>query len=263
MFGIKPTKAASIGQPVQAQQPYDGCNVLSQNRALTAKMSAFGHIRKKISPTAPPPPHFSISLTQLLQLAAKSARRADDSPQKGFVGVNPDQNATHFASAEGKFCYCKIWVNTTLAPFFLSIFEKKHLKQLILLFLLTGGALAGRAQKVDSIYVNLYTDSLKKGTHNYINVDGQLRNGRYLPLDTTHLLFEASAGRFVGNSLWIDRQFADEKVHIKVTLRSNRAVYKEFDMYIKTKEDNAHLKTAEEVLNDMQRGGKQKNKKGQ
>jgi hypothetical protein len=49
-------------------------------------------------------------LTQILQLAAKSARRADESPFGGFVWVNPDQNATHFASAEGKFCYCKIWV---------------------------------------------------------------------------------------------------------------------------------------------------------
>ena len=43
-------------------------------------------------------------------VAAKSARRADESPPKGFVGVNPDQNASHFASAEGKFCDSKIWV---------------------------------------------------------------------------------------------------------------------------------------------------------
>jgi hypothetical protein len=36
--------------------------------------------------------------TQILQLAAKSARRADESPFWGFVGVNPDLNATHLAS---------------------------------------------------------------------------------------------------------------------------------------------------------------------
>ena len=75
------------------------------------------------------------------------------------------------------------------------------------------------AQKIDSLYVNLYTDSLKKGTFNYINIDGRLSNGRYLPLDSTHLIFTASAGKFSGNSLWIDKDFATEKVIIKVVLR--------------------------------------------
>ena len=35
-----------------------------------------------------------------------------------------------------------------------------------------------KAQKVDSIYFHLYTDSLKKGVYNYINVDARLQNGR-------------------------------------------------------------------------------------
>ncbi len=42
-----------------------------------------------------------------------------------------------------------------------------------------------KAQNIDSIYFHLYTDSLKKEVHNYINVDGLLQNGRYLPLDTS------------------------------------------------------------------------------
>jgi hypothetical protein len=120
------------------------------------------------------------------------------------------------------------------------------------------GAIFVKAQRVDSIYVNLYTDSLKKGTFNYINVDGLLHNGRYLPLDSTHLVFEVSAGRFNGNSLWIDKGFADEKVHIKVTLRSNKAIYKEFDIYVKKKPDDEQLKSAQEILNDMQQSGKKK-----
>ena len=69
---------------------------------------------------------------------------------------------------------------------------------------------------MESIYVNLYTDSLKKGTFNYINIDGKLSNGKYLPLDSTHLIFWASAGKFSGNSLWIDRNFTPQKVDIKV-----------------------------------------------
>lgn len=134
------------------------------------------------------------------------------------------------------------------------------MKHFILLTGLVLAGLWGKAQKIDSIYVNLYTDSLKKGTYNYINVDGLLQNGRYLPLDSTHILFEASAGRFSGNSLWLDKAFAEEKVHIKVTLRSSKTLYKEFDIYIKKKADDEHLKTAQEVLNEMQKANKKKRK---
>lgn len=51
------------------------------------------------------------SSTQILQLAAKSARRADETK---FVGVNPDKNwsknTNFFVTASQKFCHCKIWV---------------------------------------------------------------------------------------------------------------------------------------------------------
>jgi hypothetical protein len=106
-----------------------------------------------------------------------------------------------------------------------------------------------KSQKVDSIYINLYTDSLKKGTYNYINVDGRLSNGSFLPLDSTHIQFTASAGKFYGNSLLLDKNFTEEKVTIKAVLRKNPAVYKEFTMYIKIKPDNENLKSVEELLN--------------
>jgi hypothetical protein len=112
-----------------------------------------------------------------------------------------------------------------------------------------------KAQKVESIYVNLYTDSLKKGTFNYINIDGKLSNGKYIPLDSTHLLFWASAGKFSGNSLWIDRDFAHKKVDVKVSLRNNPAITKEFSIYIKQQPD-PELKTMDEIMN------KSKSKKG-
>lgn len=106
-----------------------------------------------------------------------------------------------------------------------------------------------KAQKVDSIYVHLYTDSLKKGTYNYINVDGLLSNGRYLPLDSTHLVFTASAGKFYGNTLFIDNNIADEKISIKAVLKNNPALFKEFVLYIKKKPDDENLKTVDEILN--------------
>ncbi len=104
-----------------------------------------------------------------------------------------------------------------------------------------------KAQQVESIHVNLYTDSLKKGTFNYINIDGRLSNGKYLPLDSTHLIFWSSAGKFSGNSLWIDKNIHTEKVDIKVYLRNNPALVKTFTIYIKQMPD-PELKTMDEIL---------------
>ncbi|MBK8520524.1 MAG: hypothetical protein WAT20_15875 [Ferruginibacter sp.] len=126
-------------------------------------------------------------------------------------------------------------------------------KYLLSLFMLC--SFFAKAQKVESIYVNLYTDSLKKGTFNYINIDGRLTNGKYLPLDSTHLIFWASAGKFNGNSLWIDREFTAQKVDVKVSLRDNPAIVKEFTIYIKQLPD-PELRSMDEIMN------KSKSKKG-
>lgn len=120
---------------------------------------------------------------------------------------------------------------------------------------------AAKAQKIDSIFVHLYTDSLKKGTYNYINIDGLLSNGRYLPLDSNDIRFTASAGKFFGNSLFIDKDFTGEKVSIQAVLKSNPALRKEFVMYIKKKPDNENLKTVDELLQGTP-SSKSKRKKG-
>ena len=92
-----------------------------------------------------------------------------------------------------------------------SLKKKKLLMKHLILLIFTALTISAKAQKIDSIYVNLYTDSLKKGTYNYINVDGLLSNGRYLPLDSSQISFTASAGKFSGNSLWVEPDFANEK----------------------------------------------------
>ncbi len=119
-------------------------------------------------------------------------------------------------------------------------------------------ATAAKAQKVDSIYVHLYTDSLKKGTYNYINIDGLLSNGIYQPLDSNDIMFSASDGEFHGNSLWIDNNFNKEKVTIKVVLKTNPVLYREFTLFIKKKLDDEHLKTSEEILNEIRNKPKRK-----
>ena len=131
------------------------------------------------------------------------------------------------------------------------------MKYFLLLFLIAGSSFA-KAQKIDSIYVNLYTDSLKRGTFNYINIDGRLQNGKYIPLDSSSLLFSSSTGYFKGNSLWVDKDIKAAKISIKVEVKNNPSLYKAFDIYVKQLPDNEHLKTAEEILNEIKQSPKKK-----
>lgn len=135
------------------------------------------------------------------------------------------------------------------------------MKNLILLFLGIAAFLPGRAQQVDSIYFHLYTDSLKKGTHNYINVDGKLRDGRWLPLTNKEIAFTASAGKFEGNSLVLEKDFKGDSVSVKAVLKNNPAVWKEVIIYIKKFESAERLKTIDEIMNTPRRN-KRNNRSG-
>jgi hypothetical protein len=124
------------------------------------------------------------------------------------------------------------------------------IKRLLLLLLVITAGKVSHAQQVDSIFFHLYTDSLKKGVHNYINVDGKLSNGRWLPLtNKKEIDFTSSAGKFEGNSLILDTAFKGEKVTVKAVLKNNTAIWKEIDIYIKKVESNERLKTIDEILN--------------
>jgi hypothetical protein len=107
-----------------------------------------------------------------------------------------------------------------------------------------------RAQHVDSIYFNLYTDSLKKGTHNYINLDGKLSDGRWMPLTAKEIQFSSSDCKFSGNELVIPNDFASDKITVKAVLKSNPSLWLERTIWIKKKPDG-ELPTKEEVLRDM------------
>ena len=109
--------------------------------------------------------------------------------------------------------------------------------------------------------MDLYTDSLKKGTYNYINIDGKLSSGKFIPLDSTDIIFTSSDGKFSGNSLWLDWDFNKDKVSIKAVLKSNPALYKEFTMYIKKKPDDEKLKTMDELMNETKNSKSQGRRK--
>lgn len=122
------------------------------------------------------------------------------------------------------------------------------MSKFLFLIAFTGFTTAITAQKVDSIYFHLYTDSLKKGQHNYINVDGKLSNGRWLPLTSKELILSCTEADFEGNELVIPIDFKQEKVTIKAILRKNSAVVIEKTIWIKTAPDPA-LPTKNEIMN--------------
>lgn len=134
------------------------------------------------------------------------------------------------------------------------------MKKIVLLLLVTIAVSPLFAQKVDSIYFHLYTDSLKKGQHNYINVDGKLTNGRWLPMTSKDVVFSCNEAQFQGNELIIPTDFKPEKVTIRVSLRSNPFMVIEKTIWIKTKPDG-ELPTREQISNNPQTPKKTKNKR--
>jgi len=122
------------------------------------------------------------------------------------------------------------------------------MKHLLPLFLLIGFAATAHAQKVESIHFHLYTDSLKKGTHNYINVDGKLSNGRWLPLTAKDIRFTTDYGRFEGNELVLPENTTVAFVTVRAELISDPTLRLEQKIWIKTIPNPAVLPSKEDVL---------------
>ena len=125
--------------------------------------------------------------------------------------------------------------------------------RILFLLLLCFTVYKGGAQKLEGIYFNLYTDSLKKGFYNYINVDGKYSNGNWMPLDTTTLVFTCNTGHFKGNDLFIDSSYKADSVLVKAILKNDPTVWKQVVIYIRKRGFDEPLKTDEEILNDMRR----------
>lgn len=123
---------------------------------------------------------------------------------------------------------------------------------LVLVSVLGKGAFA---QKVDSIYFHLYTDSLKKGTHNYINVDAKLSNGRWQPLTAKDLTLTTDYGHFSGNDLVLPENPTVKKVTVKAVLKSNEGLWLERTIWIKTIPNPDVLPNNDEVIKPRRKKG--------
>jgi hypothetical protein len=138
-------------------------------------------------------------------------------------------------------------------PFGLDFRHNKVMKKMMIfpVFIVLG--LAAYSQKVDSIFFHLYTDSLKKGRHNYINVDGKLSNGKWLPLTSKEIQFSSSVGEFEGNDLVLPANMKEEKVTVKAVLKNNPAIWKEKTIWIKKLPEPDRLPTNDEILKNSSR----------
>ena len=117
------------------------------------------------------------------------------------------------------------------------------------------------AQKVDSIYFHLYTDSLKKGFFNYINVDGKTSDGKWMPLTSKEVIFSVNkdtALLFQNNDLFIDSSYMREFVTVRAVLRENPKVWQEVTIYIRKRGFDEPLKTQKEILEEYSRPQKKK-----
>lgn len=129
------------------------------------------------------------------------------------------------------------------------------LSTLIIAVMFSFGA---KAQKVDSIFFNLYTDSLKKGVHNYINVVAKLSDGSYYPLTADEVTFTSCAGKWEGNSLIIDSAYQRDSVVVHAALKKDTSKKKSITIYMKKMLVEPELKTQQELLDEWNR----KSKKG-
>jgi hypothetical protein len=132
------------------------------------------------------------------------------------------------------------------------------MKQVFLFTILISSAFLSHAQKIDSIYFHLYTDSLKKGTHNYINVDGKFSDGKWMPLTAKEINLISSYGTFEGNELILPAECTVQKLTVKAVLKSNPSLWKEVTIWIKKKPDDEVLPTNDEVLKGKTQKSKSK-----
>lgn len=133
------------------------------------------------------------------------------------------------------------------------------MKRFLLIAVATGFAGLLKAQSIDSIFFHLYTDSLKKGTYNYINVDGKLSDGKWRPLTAKEIQFSSSSCEFSGNELVVPSTCKEDKITIKAVLKSNPAVWKEITIWIKKLPDPLVLPGKEDILNGKPEKRKRRN----
>lgn len=124
------------------------------------------------------------------------------------------------------------------------------MKQLIL-FLLVAASFPAKAQEPDSIFFNLYTDSLKKGSWNYLNVEGRIAQGKIVPLSARSILLKTSTGKVEEMSVWLDWNTTADSVVVEVWLKSNPALTSKTVIWIKKFDPQLNVPQTDSLLQQL------------
>lgn len=123
-------------------------------------------------------------------------------------------------------------------------------RSILICVLFFKGLIAG-AQQPDSIWFDLYTDSLKKGSWNYINVVGRFAGGRVLPVAAAQLQLYSSAGRVEQGSVWIDWNETADSLNIKVQLLKQPSLQKAVTIWIKKEDRQLDIPATDSLLQQL------------
>lgn len=107
------------------------------------------------------------------------------------------------------------------------------------------------AQQSDSLYFNLYTDSLKKGTWNYINVEYKYAQGHVVPLTAPKVELKSDRGIWDGNSLWIDWQFPFPYVEVEARYKSHSFLSRKQIIWIRQHDEPMQPNQTDSLLNQL------------
>jgi hypothetical protein len=130
------------------------------------------------------------------------------------------------------------------------------MRKSILALLFSASCFFSSGQKIVGIYFNLYTDSLKRGFYNYINVDGRFSDSTWMPLSVEEIILTSNAGKFERNDIFIDSSYKGDSIVVKAVLRTNPSIWKEVTIPIRKLGFNEPLKTDEEILNELRQNRK-------
>lgn len=150
-------------------------------------------------------------------------------------------------------CLCKFLHSGAERPFLgpAAFFITMQPVRFILFCILMLAALVSMAQAPDSIWFDLYADSLKKGSWNYINVVGRFSGGKIFPVSSAGLRLQASVGKVEDGSIWIDWKESADSVHVDVQLIKHPSMQKSITIWIKKEDRQMEPLPADTLLHKL------------
>jgi len=91
---------------------------------------------------------------------------------------------------------------------------------------------------ITGIRFNHYADSLKRGIHFYLNVEGRFSTGKVYPLDTSAVQLQSSAGQLLGQDLLLKNGDTTRFITVKAVYKNDPSLTAESIVPVKQKPDD-------------------------